>query len=145
MTGRTIEFEGGRQRYYAVLNGHMTLIALDVPLGDVNAVQHRGILEFANVLRLVVTVETARLRHGSGARGDGVVARDTGHQIFDILRVIHNHTRLRHQTPRRRVTPSTTRHGITHSLALEVTQEAGCRCYREVIPLHDLRVTTRAT
>ena len=138
MTGRTIEFEGGRQRYYAVLNGRMTLIALDIPLGDVGAVQQRCIPEFTNVLRLVVTVETARLLHGSGARGDGVVTRDTGHQIFDILRVIYNHARLRHQTLRRHVTRDTASHRLADRLALEVTEEARAGGDREVIPLHDL-------
>jgi hypothetical protein len=122
----------------------MTQLTLEIVLAEMHLVHTGGIVVSCDPLRFVVASVAPILVGRPVARGHPVMARNAGHQVANVLRMVDDPA-LGLDPRRLDVTARAARDGLALRASAEVTQEAGALRDRDVISLHDLRVAARAS
>ena len=140
----TVQLELLGQRHDRVIDRSVAQLTLDVVLGKVHLVKERGVLVLGQPLGEIVAHVAAVLVGRSRARGHPVVAGHARHHVPHVLRMV-NDPAFHLQSRGRGMTPRAAADRLASGLPPEMAQEAGLLRDRQVVSLHDLRMTTRAT
>jgi hypothetical protein len=145
MAARAVKLERRCERGDSMFDRRVALGTLDVVIGEMDPVHQVDVVVLIDPLGLVVAGKAAGMTGSARTAGHLFMTANARSELVYVPRVVDHKAGVGDQPRGIEVAAGASRQRLARRSILEVTEETGVRCNRDMIALNDLGVASRAS